>query len=375
MDYFTILGFSFFGIASFLGLFFILRNGLNDGRYLFLYFLLFLLSYELFYKTLIHSKLIYSCPTLYISGRFFNLLVYPVLLFFVLSITRPNFRLRVKHWILISTVLAFIIINYYPSLSLSIDRKLENIDLFYKDTRPGSFDYWKNWQTLLKGTVIPLVFVSLTAFEFFRFSKDNRNAPKKVLLYILLAVISFFFLFNLFSNFIYKKLGVASGWSMIEWPVDIFFLSVVIALLSLVALFVNSGVTFLPLSKYASSSLNKNSYAKITSEISRIIQEKQLYKQFDFSLQLLSDELNSNSSYISQAINHGLGMRFNDYINQFRIEEAKRQLRSSENKHLTIEAISELCGFKSKSTFFRAFKKETGLTPRQYIENNKKSSN
>ena len=375
MDYFTILGFSFFGIGSFLSLFFILRKGLNDGGYLFLYFLLFLLSYELFYKTLIHSKLIYSFPTLYISGRFFNLLVYPVFLFFVLSITRSNFRLRVKHWILISTIIAFILINYFPSLSLSIDQKLENLDLFYQDTRPGPFNYWKNWQTLLKGTIIPLVFVSLIAFELFRFTRDNHSTPKKILLYILLTVISFFFLFNLSSNLLYKRLEIVSGWSMIEWPVDIFFLSVVIALLSFTALLVNSGVAFLPPSKYASSSLNKNSYDEMISEISRIIREKQLYKQFDFNLQLLSDELNSNSGYISQTINHGLGIRFNDYINQFRVEEAKLQLRSSENNHITIEAISELCGFKSKSTFFRAFKKETGLTPKQFIQDSKKSSN
>ncbi|MCA6074476.1 helix-turn-helix domain-containing protein [Fulvivirga sedimenti] len=161
---------------------------------------------------------------------------------------------------------------------------------------------------------------------------------------------------------------------MIEWPVDISFLSVVIALLSLIALLVNSGVAFLPPAKYASSSLNKNSYDEMITEISRVIREKQLYKQFDFNLKLLSNELNSNPGYISQTINHGLGIRFNDYINQFRVEEAKRQLRSPENKHLTIEAISELCGFKSKSTFFRAFKKETGLTPKQFIQVSKKSS-
>lgn len=368
MDYFTVLGFGFFGIGSFLSLFFLMRNGFKDGKYLFLYFLLFLLSYELFYKTLIHSKLIYSFPALYISGRFFNLLVYPVFLFFVFSITRPNFQLNVKHWTLIFTTVVFFLINYFPSLSLSVDQKIENLDLFYLDTRPGPFNYWKNWQTLLKGTIIPFVFVGLTIFEFIRFTKNNQSLPKRTLLFILLTVISLFFLYNLFSNLIYKGLETATNWSMIEWPTDIIFLSLVIALLSCLALLVLSGVPFLPPSKYASSSFNKAGYEEMISEISRVIKEKQLYKQLDFNLQQLSDELNSNSSYISQTINHGLGIRFNDYINQFRVEEAKHQLRSAENKHLTIEAISELCGFKSKSTFFRAFKKETGLTPKQFVQ-------
>jgi len=375
LDIFTIVGFSFFGIASFLALYYSLRNGLKDDGYLFLYFMLFLLSYELFYKTLIHSKFIYSFPVLYISGRFFNLLVYPVFLFFTLSITRPKFRLRTKHWVLILAVLAFVLFNYLPGLNLSIDQKLQNLDLFYEDTRPGSFNYWKKWQTLLKGTLIPLVFVSLITFEFLRFKKSNKSKAKKTLLYILLSLAFIFFFFSLFSNAIYQSLGNATGWSMIEWPVDILFLSVVIALLSIITLLVNSGITLLPPSKYASSSLNEEVYDQIISQTSRVIRKKQLYKQLDFNLQLLTKELNSNSSYISQAINHRLGLRFNDYINQFRVEEAKHQLQSPENKYLTIEAISELCGFKSKSTFFRAFKKETGLTPKQFMEANKRSSN
>lgn len=375
MDLFTILGFSFFGIGTFLSLFFIFRKGFKDGGYIFLYLLLGLLSYEVFYKSLINSRFIYNFPALYISGRFYNLLVYPVFLFFVLSITRSNFRLKIKHWVLIITVIAFFLINYFPSLRLSIDQKLENLDLFYLDTRPGAFNYWDNWQTLLKGTVLPLVFVILIFFEFLHFSKRKQTRSKKILLYILLSVIFTFFMFHLFSNFLYKKLEIESGWSMIEWPVDIFFLSLVIALLSLIALLVNTGVAFLPPSKYASSSLNRSSYDKTILEISRVIREKQLFKQNDFSLQLLSDELNSNSSYISQIINHGLGIRFNDYINRFRVEEAKVQLLSSKNKHLTIEAISEQCGFKSKSTFFRAFKKETGLTPKQFLSGFENSSN
>jgi AraC-like DNA-binding protein len=354
-------------------MFYSLRNGLKDDGYLFLYFMLLLLSYELFYKTLIHSKFIYSFPALYISGRFFNLLVYPVFLFFVFSVTKTNFRLRTKHWLLIISALTFIVFNYFSSLSLSTDEKLNNLNLFYADTRPGAFNYWANWKTLLKGTIIPLVFVGMITYEFFRFKKENSSAPKKTLLNILLAVIFLFFLFNLFSNLIYKGLQTTIDWSMIEWPVDIVFLSLVIALLSCIALLVNSGISFLPPSKYASSSLDEENYDEIISQVSLAMKEKELYKQADFNLQRLSKHLNSNPSYLSQAINHHLGMRFNDYINQFRVEEAKQQLLAPQNRHLTIEAIAELCGFQSKSTFFRAFKKVTGLTPKQFVNAQKES--
>ena len=367
-DFISVAGFSFFGIASFLSLFYLFRNGLKDDGYLFLYFMLLTLSYELFYKTLIHSKLIYSFAGLYISGRFFNLLVYPIFLFFVYSITKKEFRLQIKHWLLILIVLVFIIGNNYYALSLSTVEKLDNLDRFYADTRPGSFNYWANWKTLLQGTLIPLVFVGMIAYEFFCFRRENSSLAKQTLLNILLAVIVLFFLFNQLSNLIYKGLETVTGWSMIEWPVDIVFLSLVIALLSFIALLVNSGASFLPPSKYVSSSLATENYEEIILRITRTIKEKELFKQTDFSLQSLSKQVDSNPSYLSQAINHHLGMRFNDFINQFRVEEAKQQLLDLENAHLTIEAIAELCGFQSKSTFFRAFKKATGLTPKQYVK-------
>ena len=373
MEYITILGFSFFGISMFLALFYSLRFGLKDDGYLFLYFLLLLLSYELFYKTLIHSRLIYSFPSLYISGRFFNLMVYPVLLFFIFSITKSNFRLRTKHWTLIGTTLIFVFFNYLPALNLSLNQKIENLNLFYADTRPGSFNYWSNWLTLLKGTIIPLVFVGIAIYEFYNFKRRIRSVSKQTLLNFLLTVIILIFLFSLFSNFIYERIGRISGWSMIEWPVDIVFLSLIITFLSFIALSVNSGHTFLPPSRYASSALNEESYNEIVSQISALIKEEELYKHFDISLKQLAKELNSNTRYISQAINHGLDMGFNDFVNQFRVEEAKEQLVSPKNKHLTIEAIVEQCGFQSKSTFFRAFKKATGVTPKQFINTQKKS--
>ncbi|MCG8577235.1 MAG: helix-turn-helix domain-containing protein [Flavobacteriales bacterium] len=267
----------------------------------------------------------------------------------------------------------FISFNYFPSLNLSISQKLKNLDLFYADTRPGPYNYWGNWQTFFKGVIVPLIFVLLTIYEFFHFKKKNKNAQKNALLSILLIVILLFFFFNLASNLIYEEMEALSGWSMIEWPVDIVFLSIVLALLSVISLSVNSGASFLPPAKYVSSSLHEENYDAVISQISEIIVEKELYKESDFSLKRLAEEANSNTRYLSQAINHKLGMRFSDYVNEFRIKEAKRQLLLPDNRNLTIEAIGKNCGFQSKSTFFRIFKKVTNLTPKQFIAEQKKS--
>jgi AraC-like DNA-binding protein len=81
-------------------------------------------------------------------------------------------------------------------------------------------------------------------------------------------------------------------------------------------------------------------------------------------------ELGVNYKYISQAINHKFGKNFISLISEYRIEEAKKMIFHPDSQNITLEAIGELCGFQSKSTFFIAFKKITGQTPMQFKENN-----
>jgi AraC-like DNA-binding protein len=70
---------------------------------------------------------------------------------------------------------------------------------------------------------------------------------------------------------------------------------------------------------------------------------------------------------LSFAINNGFGKNFNDFINELRIEEVKSRMERSGDAGLL--AIAFESGFNSKATFNRAFKKFTGLTPREYQEN------
>ena len=71
---------------------------------------------------------------------------------------------------------------------------------------------------------------------------------------------------------------------------------------------------------------------------------------------------------ISQAINKGFEMNFNDYINNHRVDEVIKELKSGTHHSQTLLSIALESGFNSKSTFNRAFKKHTQLTPIAYIK-------
>jgi len=104
-------------------------------------------------------------------------------------------------------------------------------------------------------------------------------------------------------------------------------------------------------------------------KIEDFVQEEQRYLDPYLSLERLSKEMGSNASSVSKLINTYSEGNFSDFINKFRVQEAKRLLSGQDYNAYTIVAIGLECGFNSKSTFYTAFKKFTGETPTQYRAN------
>ena len=69
---------------------------------------------------------------------------------------------------------------------------------------------------------------------------------------------------------------------------------------------------------------------------------------------------------MAQVVNEQLSQNFLDFVNRYRVDEAKRRLLDPSLKHLSILAIAEDVGFNSKSSFNAVFKKNTNLTPSEY---------
>lgn len=91
-----------------------------------------------------------------------------------------------------------------------------------------------------------------------------------------------------------------------------------------------------------------------------------IYRQ-DFSIGNVAAMLGEHPHKISKVINNVLGKRFNTWLSELRVEEACRRLADTEKYgHLTISAIAEDLGYKSRTHFASVFKKQTGLSPLEY---------
>ncbi|EAY30419.1 helix-turn-helix domain-containing protein [Microscilla marina] len=98
-----------------------------------------------------------------------------------------------------------------------------------------------------------------------------------------------------------------------------------------------------------------------------LINEKP-YLDNNLSLKLLAKALGMHANQLSWLINEKMGENFNQLINSYRVQQFKQLAQNPANAHLSIIGLAFESGFNSKTVFNTYFKKETGLTPKQWIK-------
>jgi len=118
--------------------------------------------------------------------------------------------------------------------------------------------------------------------------------------------------------------------------------------------------------KYKTSTLDPEKADKVVPELLSLMEKEKLFLNPDLTLLELSKKLKIHFNHLSRIINERFGLNYNDFVNKYRIEEAKRLLTGPEQKERTILDIIYSTGFYSKSVFNIAFKKFTGMTPSEF---------
>jgi ligand-binding sensor domain-containing protein/AraC-like DNA-binding protein len=101
-------------------------------------------------------------------------------------------------------------------------------------------------------------------------------------------------------------------------------------------------------------------------KLTHLMEEEKVYREEKLTLISLAEKLSMRRHQLSLILNDHLKSNFNDYINSYRIEEAKRILESPEAENKTNDVIAIEVGFNSTTSFYQVFKKYTGMTPTRY---------
>ncbi len=117
--------------------------------------------------------------------------------------------------------------------------------------------------------------------------------------------------------------------------------------------------------KYKDSALDPETVDNCMKKLSYVMDVEKVYKDDKLSLQGLSKKVSVTPHILSQVVNEQMKKNFSDFVNSYRVEEAKKLLLEA-NEDISILHICYEVGFNSKSAFYRAFKKFTNITPSQF---------
>lgn len=161
-----------------------------------------------------------------------------------------------------------------------------------------------------------------------------------------------------------EKISIRS----IYWKSGFFIIFVCVIVLGILSFFVfyKKPKTITSKNKERKNEIEIDS--EIVNTLDKMIEKDKIFLDPDLTMKSLAQKLFIHNNTLSKIINDHYGMNYNDFINQYRIEEAQDLLVKYKKK--TVSEIMYQCGFYSKSTFNTAFKKFSNTTPSQYRKEN-----
>jgi AraC-like DNA-binding protein len=118
--------------------------------------------------------------------------------------------------------------------------------------------------------------------------------------------------------------------------------------------------------QHSLSNYSQDAIASLTEKLAVVMRDDKLYLDPELTLGKLSRSIETTDKKLSTLFNTYLDTTFYDYVNSFRIVEVKKAIQSVDSSKYTLLSLALDCGFNSKASFNRVFKKETGLSPSQY---------
>ncbi|WP_372949295.1 helix-turn-helix transcriptional regulator [Mariniphaga sp.] len=108
--------------------------------------------------------------------------------------------------------------------------------------------------------------------------------------------------------------------------------------------------------------------SQLQNKLLELFEKEKAYRKPELKITEVSQLLGTNRSYVSALINTEFSCSFNEFVNKYRIAEAKILIKENSNENYSLNYIAESAGFGSVGTFIRVFKEMEGTTPGKYRE-------
>jgi AraC-like DNA-binding protein len=358
----------------FIGLLLIMMKSPNLRANRFLGVLYFSFSISISHFFLLRTGLYYDLPHL-IRVAFPSLFLFgPLFYFYVRILTDRSTRLRAIHLL---HLLPFLI-----TVLLSLP--------FYLSSVEAKLDYLENISDM-EGVHLGMIMGGVQLFHIFAYVvairkilrrydqriKQTKSSIERINLRWLWLCTAFFIgVFGLiFVLIVLQALGVPTlEFYGIAIPIAVSFIIYFMGYLGLrqPEIFSASEETGSG-KKYARSTLSPERAAQQLEKLQAFMTDNKPYLESELTLTRLAEQLDVPPHHLSQMLNESLSQNFFDFVNSYRVEEAKQLLQVPDKSAYTVLALAEEAGFNSKTAFNTAFKRFTGETPTEYRKSRQQS--
>ncbi|WP_424003685.1 helix-turn-helix domain-containing protein [Maribacter sp. IgM3_T14_3] len=317
-----------------------------------------------------------------------SLILAPLIYFYVRSITCATFKFEKKHF---KHFVPWSIYFFIKAFILVYDASLPDFNAVQNGQMVVNFQ-WKYLDPIvaLFSMLQMIIYLVLTFQLFYAYREKIRDFFSNTYTIELnwlrnfLYIYSFLFLFHSIQTIV-NELIVDLSWTQ-EWWYH-FFSAVVIIYIGVKGYFTpvgnlkDLGFEYHNFSFNQKQKENKKHGKEIaTAEelslkliekrevLATYIQDEKPYLDPDITLVTLAKQLDMSREELSEVINKGFHLKFNDFINGYRIEAIKIMFRDNKQVDLSLSGIAYECGFNSKATFNRVFKKMTQSSPSDFIK-------
>jgi len=363
---FVIIG-NFLGIS--LGIFLLINKSVKNSANKYLGALMLGITTFFIPPFLYHYGLLEHFPHVVGLARLVPFLLGPLTYFYVRACTQQGFKMDRIAWLhFIPLVLE--VLESLPIFMLSGPEKVAH-HLNYLKTGATDYPFVLPLKTIY---ILTYFVISVRLVYQYRTHINNTtsaidaNFHRWLLLFIIILGFPLLgmAMFNFAQFKVYSPILLFLGFFS-------FYLSIYVAVLVKPQLFHAFPHQILPTKsnekqkqKYESSKLKDFQKEAFVKKLKIYMATQKPFQQPELTLAQLSEAIKIPAHNLSQVINEKLNCNFLDFVNGYRVEDAKEKLVDAKFEHYTIVSVAFEAGFNSKSTFYAAFKKMTGMTPSKY---------
>lgn len=124
--------------------------------------------------------------------------------------------------------------------------------------------------------------------------------------------------------------------------------------------------------KYRNLNIPEGELSRLSQRLELLLYDTKIYLQPDLKIGQLADKLGVSTSLLSYYFSQHLDTNYYRFLNSYRIKEFKQMVAQGAQRTYTLSAMSQMCGFSSRTSFFRYFKEAEGISPLDYIKRHEK---